>query len=117
MTAWAAILFCALPRDVLLVWEPKNPKNCLKYANTNVLSIVYIYIKAKPAPNSASDWPPSWFCALPETSCLSGSRKTPKTAQKNPFLTRNGTIRAPHRKYLGSHAPHPTLLISIAMPR
>ena len=92
MTAWAAILFCALPRDVLLVWEPKNPKNCLKYANTNVLSIVYIYIKAKPAPNSASDWPPSWFCALPETSCLSGSRKTPKTAQKNPFLTRNGTI-------------------------
>ena len=63
-----------------------------------MFSLLCIYIKAKPAPNSASDWPPSWFCALPETSCLSGSRKTPKTAQKNPFLTRNGTIRAPQRK-------------------
>ena len=60
-------------------WHPSVPPP---------ISLLCIYIKAKSEPNSASDWPLLGFAPFPGTSCLSGS---PKTVQKKPFSTRNGS--------------------------
>ena len=51
-----------------------------------MFSLLCIYIKAKSEPNSASDWPPSCFCAISRDVLLFWEPKTPKNSPKPPLF-------------------------------